>query len=139
MGRPNYEENKITYEELYNKPQPLVDKTGNQINVIFPYRDKHGIWKFDDPEVGLQAEPFVGNINLMLDTFANGKTECKVFISKDKIIDSDLSLTNIDDDKEFPGHYLLDGSSMVGWLCPATLKYFKEYPEKIYAKIETNE
>ena len=30
----------------------------NEINVISPYKH-HGMWVFDDPDVGLNREPFV--------------------------------------------------------------------------------
>jgi hypothetical protein len=38
----------------------------NEINVIEPYRYLE-MWVFDDPKVGLSAEPFVGGADTMID------------------------------------------------------------------------
>lgn len=110
----------------------LVDKTKNQVNVLYPYRSSFGVWAFDDAEVGLQGEPFVGAINTMIDMFTGGDTKAIFYISHSPIGEQTLSLTKEDDN----GHYSLDGTDIVGWLCPATFKYFEGYPEKIYARIE---
>lgn len=112
----------------------LKDKTKNQVNVIFPYRTKGGIWCFDDEEVGLQAEPFVGNCNKMIDMFVNGKKKCIIYISETPIKDQTFQLKKIVSYSE--GTYNLVGTQEEGWLCPATLKYFKDYPDNIYVKIE---
>lgn len=110
----------------------LVDKTKNQVNVLYPYRSTYGVWAFDDEQVGLHGEPFVGEINTMIDMFTNGDTKAIFYISHSPIADQTLSLTKVDND----GNYQLDGTEIVGWLCPATFKYFEGYPEKIYARIE---
>jgi hypothetical protein len=111
----------------------IKDKTKNVVNVIHPYRGKYGIWAFDDAEVELQGEPFVGDINTMIDSFAGGKEKVTVYISSQPIANQTLKLNRIEENE---GFYNLDGTDMVGWLCPATLKYFPEYPLNIYAKIE---
>lgn len=118
----------------------LKDKTGNQINVIYPYRTKSG-WAFDDEEVGLQGEPFVMGIPEIIDGIVGGKDTFTAYISKDPIPFFTAFLQKVTDvpQKYLPngeGWYELNGSGLVGWLCPATLKYFKEYPETIYFKIE---
>lgn len=110
----------------------LKDKTTNVINVIYPYRNKYGVWAFDDEEVGLQGEPFVGSINDMIDMYANGKKQVTVYISSQPIADQTLKLNRVE---EGEGFYELDGTEIVGWLCPATLKYFPNYPKNIYARI----
>jgi len=125
----------------------LKDKTKNQINVLHPYRDQYGIWKFDDAEVELQAEPFVGDINRMIDMYANGKKQITVYISKDPMPQEtlvlekataatypDMDVTEADVLNE--GWYKLKGTDIVGWLCPATLKYFEGYPDEIHVKFE---
>jgi hypothetical protein len=70
----------------------VVDKTQNQVNVIFPTRNEHGVWAFDDAEVGLRQEPFIGEINDMIDMFVNGATKCTIYISKDPIPDAQVHL-----------------------------------------------
>jgi hypothetical protein len=119
----------------------LVDKTGNQINVIYPYRTRGG-WSFDDKEVGLQGEPFVAGIPKIIDSIVGKRKKFTAYISKDPIPDYTAQLEKLDIiDKEFrnlvgEGWYQLVGTPMLGWLCPATLKYFKDYPDNIYFKIE---
>lgn len=120
----------------------LKDKTKNQVNVIHPYRTKGGIWCFDDEEVGLQAEPFVGTVNKMIDIFAEGKSPIVVYISKDIIPHFSGHLVMLDvfeqqhAELEGEGWYYLDGTNLIGWLCPALLKYFEGYPDDIYFKVE---
>jgi hypothetical protein len=49
------------------KTQASGSTVGNQIHVISPYRQVL-TWVFDDPAVGLKAEPFVSGIPAMTDT-----------------------------------------------------------------------
>lgn len=125
----------------------LVDKTGNQINVIYPYRTKSG-WAFDDEEVGLYKEPFVLGIPEIINSIVGSKVSITVYISHSKIPKATGHLRKMTG-KEFKnsiwkenkeevitGWYKLEGTDMVGWLCPATLKYFKDYPDNIYFRIE---
>ena len=118
----------------------LVDKTGNQINVLYPYRTKGG-WAFDDAEVGLHAEPFVLGIPEIIDSIVGKRNSFTVYISHSKIPKATghlqrLSKQLLPEGEGSDGWYGLKGTDMVGWLCPATLKYFKGYPENIYFKIE---
>lgn len=112
----------------------LKDKTKNQVNVLHPYRGKDGIWRFDDDEVELDGEPFVGNINTMIDAFANGEKKITIYISKDPIKDYTLVLDKSIMKGAVDGDYCLRGTTEEGWLCPATLKYFKNYPKELYVK-----
>lgn len=116
----------------------LKDKTTNQVNVIYPYRSKEGTWAFDDEEVGLQGEPFVGIVNQMIDMYAKGKKKITAYISSEPIKDYTLVLDKLKRSLRISneGDYVLRHTDMVGWLCPATLKYFKDYPDNIYVKIE---
>lgn len=113
----------------------LVDKTGNQINVIYPYKTKQGGWSFDDAEVGLQGEPFVAGIPDIINSIVGRRRKFTAYISKDKMPNFTGHLRR-DKDSEEAGWYFLQGTDMRGWLCPATLKYFKDYPDSIYFRIE---
>lgn len=135
------------------KQVQLKDKTKNQVNVIYPRRTKYGVWVFDDPEVDLQAEPFVGDINKMIDMYANGKKKVIAYISREEIAGETLVLDRVkvktvvkpkdveiekgDEHILEDGWYQLRGTEEVGWLCPATLKYFDKYPKEIHVKIES--
>jgi hypothetical protein len=110
----------------------------NAINIIAPYRYLD-MWVFDDPRVGLAAEPFVGGADTMIDRIVgnipNAENGFIMVFSKDA----------------FPGHqYRLDwrrpeSSGNVyyssdldaeGWLCPALFRYFDEAPDTIYVQIK---
>lgn len=120
----------------------LVDKTGNQINTIYPYRTKTG-WAFDDEDVDLKAEPFIAGIPQIIDSIVGDSDEFTAHISHSIIPDFTGHLMKLDE-KEMKsegcvpdtGWYKLEGTEQIGWLCPATLKYFKDYPDSIYFKIQ---
>jgi len=111
----------------------IKDKTKNQVNVLHIFKE-NGVWMFNDEEVGLYKEPFVPSINPMIETYVRGRKEFTAFISKDPMYDVTLTLNRVDDKIE--GVYEMAGSGIVGWLCPALLKYFEGYPKNIYVKIE---
>lgn len=123
------------------KQQKLLDKTGNQINVIYPYRTFGGGWAFDDKEVGLQGEQFVAGIPEIINSIVGKRRKIKVFLSKDTFPETTGVLVKLTDNQKAikglsgEGYYQLEGTDMIGWLCPATLKYFKDYPKKIHFKI----
>ena len=110
----------------------------NAINVIAPYKH-HGLWVFDDPRVGLAAEPFVGGADTMIDRItADLPNAADGFVMV-------FSAT------PFPGHqfrlewrreerggnvYYAPDLDAEGWLCPALFKYFDEAPRKLYARAE---
>jgi hypothetical protein len=110
----------------------------NSLLVICPYRYE-GMWVFDDPAVGLQREPFVSGIDIMIDKLvANVPEAGKGF----RLL---FSAT------PFPGYtvmlerrrakyggtwYFCSEFQMEGWLCPALLKYFPGAPPELYARAE---
>ena len=110
----------------------------NEINVIQPYRYLD-FWAFDDPRVGLEAEPFVGGADTMIDTITAG------------IDDAADGFVMVFSRNPFPGsQYKLDwrraeGTGNVyhsadldaeGWLCPALLRYFDEPPTAIHVQVK---
>ena len=120
----------------------LVNKTGNQINTIYPYRTKTG-WAFDDKDVDLHEEPFIAGIPEIIDSIVGDRDEFTAHISHSiipKYTGHLIKLTEEEMEAEecMPktGWYKLEGTEQIGWLCPATLKYFKDYPDSIYFKIE---
>jgi hypothetical protein len=114
--------------------------SSNSMLVIAPYRHA-GTWVFDDPRVGLKAEPFVLGIPELIDKL---------------VADANISLADsgfrlIFSPQPFPEHqtkviwrrrelggnwYYSEKYDMEGWLCPALFKYFRKAPKEIYIKVE---
>ena len=126
----------------YIRRNKIKDKTGNQINTIYPYRTKGG-WAFDDEDVGLYKEPFIAGIPEIIDSIVKKRNSFTAHISSSPIPNFTGHLVKLSDGEvkkaglvPETGWYGLKGTDMVGWLCPATLKYFADYPESIYFKIQ---
>lgn len=126
--------NSNTFLDDDHGPIAMVDKTKNTVNVIKADRSYYGVWSFDDADLGIIGEPFVGDINRMIDALLNGDTECIIYCSSQPIHGHNISLTQRLDLGE--GMYQMDGTEIVGWLCPCFLNYFPNYVERVYAKIE---
>ena len=104
----------------------------NAIQVLDIYR--YGkCWVFDAPEHDLCKEPFILGASEIISNFLpEGTTRATLLFSDGPFpdahrIDKEMGQTG--------GHwYGMDG--MAGWLCPATLCYFDEFPESIYFTVE---
>jgi len=109
----------------------------NVINVIQPYRHLD-MWVFDDPRVGLSAEPFVGGADTMIDRVTA------------HVPDAERGFTMVFSSMPFPGHqfrlewrrqegsgnvYYSDELDAEGWLCPALFRYFDTRPPEIYVQV----
>jgi hypothetical protein len=110
----------------------------NVISSIEPYRYLD-MWVFDDPKVGLSAEPFVGGADTMIDRVTADFPEAK------------SGFVMVFSAAPFPGHqFRLDwrreeGAGNIyysgeldteGWLCPALLRYFEERPSEIFVQVK---
>jgi hypothetical protein len=110
----------------------------NAINIIAPYRYLD-MWVFDDPRVGLSAEPFVGGADTMIDR-----------VTAD-IPDARHGFVLVFSAGPFPGHqfhlewrreessgniYYSQQLDAEGWLCPALFRYFTERPDAIYVQVK---
>jgi len=112
----------------------------NSIIALKPYL-KHGTWVFDDPNVGLVAEPFVCGIPEMINSVVEKKKikntdkGIALLVSPTLLPSYDLHLEWIND--EGGGNwYECKQLAIVGWLCPALYKYFNPAPEHLYAIIQ---
>ena len=109
----------------------------NAINIIKPYK-RFGMWVFDDPNVGLVQEPFVGGADTMIDRVVAD------------IANAGAGFVMVFSAEPFPGHQFrlewrrADGSGnryhseelgMEGWLCPALLRYFLAPSMQIFVQI----
>lgn len=110
----------------------------NAINVIAPYRHLD-MWVFDDPRVGLSAEPFVGGADTMIDRVAAD------------IPKAENGFVMVFSGTPFPGHqfrlewrreerggnvYYAPELDAEGWLCPALMRYFDSSPTEIYVQVK---
>jgi hypothetical protein len=110
----------------------------NSIFVIKPYKWE-GLWVFDDSNVGLVKEPFVGGADTMIDVAASQ------IPNADKGFVAVFSATNFPNAQivlewvreEIGGNvYRWAERDMEGWFCPALLKYFEQPPEKLYIQLK---
>lgn len=112
----------------------------NAINIIMPYRFA-GTWVFDDPDKGLQKEPFVAGVPEMIDLLLEKKGMKGA--TRFRITFSETEFPNFDEKMDFDSGAVEDGSyyssdtfGRRGWLCPALGKYFAKSPKQIYVKFD---
>jgi hypothetical protein len=113
----------------------------NSIFAIKPYQWE-GMWVFDDPNVGLVKEPFVGGADTIIDVatshIPNAKEGFIAVFSANYFPDAQIVLDWTH--KEGGGNvYRWAEKGMVGWLCPALLKYFVTAPPKLYLQVKAAE
>lgn len=114
--------------------------SGNAVFVIYPRRE-NGIWVFDDDSRGVMREPFVGQINEMIDymvlPIAKAYKGFRALFSATLIPNYSMKLVKVRDHGSGGADYRLDGSVVEGWLCPCLFKYFTDgAPDEIYVKAE---
>ena len=134
---------------LFKSKSTKVDKTANAVNQLKVYWTG-ATWAFDDDRVGLVAEPFVaGAETIISDAIVREHGHLVLKKAKENgivITFSKTLLPYVEDeasvvlqeqfDKLGHGMYIDNFTGRAGWLCPATLHYFKDYPEYIYANIK---
>jgi hypothetical protein len=111
---------------------------GNHIHVIAPYRQA-STWVFDDPAVGLKAEPFVSGIPQMIDALVQDIPQAdrgfRLLFSAAPFPGYQVELTRLR--SEHGGiWYGWTATNMEGWLCPALAKYFPDPPPTLYVRAE---
>jgi hypothetical protein len=110
----------------------------NQILVIAPYK-RAGTWVFDDPAVGLEAEPFVAGIPEMIDRLVapieKAEEGFRCLFSASQFPGAMVELQR--QHEELGGWWYFSSQyNATGWLCPALFKYFDSAPEKLFVKAE---
>lgn len=109
----------------------------NQILVISPYK-RAGTWVFDDPAVGLEAEPFVAGIPEMMDRLVvhleNAEAGFRCLFSAPF---PGAMVTLQRQHEELGGWwYFSSDYDATGWLCPALFKYFDTAPGQLFIRAE---
>lgn len=116
-----------------------------------------GTWVFDAPEHGLEKEPFIEGAERWIDwMIVNGlgfptglwnTQRCRLEFSAEDFEYAMIRLTWKLAGSFGGDWYVLDGSywgstppPLIGWLCPALLKYFPDgAPKEIYAAVKETE
>jgi hypothetical protein len=129
-----------SFTEFFSVKNHAV-KQENAMNIIFPYK-LQGVWVFDDAARGLVAEPFVLGMPEMIDKIFASRGEnpdkAQFIFSRHEFPQNDGFLSK--ENEDVIGSWYSVGrceSGAVkgnGWLCPATLLFFTDYPERIYFK-----
>lgn len=110
----------------------------NSIFVIKPYKWE-GLWVFDDSNVGLVREPFVGGADTMIDVatahLSNAAQGFLAVFSSSYFPDAQIVL---EWDREDGGGnvYRWKEREMEGWFCPALLRYFVKPPAKLFIQVK---
>jgi hypothetical protein len=110
----------------------------NALRIIAPYKSE-GMWVFDDPAVGLQREPFVAGIDVMIDRLVTDIPDAE---NGFRLVFSPTPFPGYAAHlewrrEEFGGHwYYSPEFNLEGWLCPALFKYFEKAPPELYARAE---
>lgn len=110
----------------------------NVINVIAPYRYLD-MWVFDDPRVGLEAEPFVGGADTMIDQvishIPNAAAGFIMVFSQYPFPDHQFRLEWRREERGGNVYYS-EALDAEGWLCPALLRFFEDKPAEIYVQVK---
>ena len=110
----------------------------NSIFVIKPYKWE-GMWVFDDPNVGLVKEPFVGGADTMIDVATAAHSERRPRLPGGllgQLLPRCPDRAGMGREDGGGNVYRWKEKEMEGWLCPALLKYFTEPPEKLYIQVK---
>jgi hypothetical protein len=107
--------------------------------VLEPYRED-GTWLFDDPATGLHREPFVGEVNGMLDRLSAALPDAgrgfRLLFSAQPLGVSQATFSWSRADPVEGNWYRSDEMGEEGWLCPALFCYFPAAPPKLFARAE---
>jgi hypothetical protein len=98
-----------------------------------------GTWVFTDEKRDLVNEPFVLGVPEIFDSVIEEQDLKGNHLYRVIFSDQNFPLAHAEVEKiseEGGGAWYKHKKTPPGWLCPATLKFFKEFPERIFFKIE---
>jgi hypothetical protein len=127
----------IGWRVLY-EPKYQAGPSSNSIFVIAPYWYS-ATWVFDDPNTGLNREPFIAGvpemINALVKDIPDAKKGFRLTFSAQPFPNYQAKLTWLRGDKT-GNYYRLDNPPIEGWLCPAMFKFYTSAPKELYVKAE---
>ena len=119
--------------------KPVGKASTGDVQILVLHRE-NGIWLFDDEVNGLHREPFVGDVNLMIDDLTKGIPNAangfRLHFSTspfERFIDNDMTLAWLRADP-VEGNWYRSESGMEGWLCPSLFFYFPTPPTMLYVR-----
>ena len=108
-------------------------KIGNSIFRVLA-RYVNGVWVFDDSKFGVQDQPFVFGLDLILDKMVEGMGESQgrvnVLFSSIPFPGSEHCLEFVREETEGFVYRWVD-HNLQGWMSPSLRNYFPETPPKI--------
>ena len=111
----------------------------NAMNVIFPYK-MGGIWAFNDEEKELDREPYVGEMNVLIDKHTThipgAEKGFRLLFSANAFPGHTLTFQWTGEESNGNWYICLELGGEPGWLCPALLKYFDNPPDTLCIKAE---
>jgi len=110
----------------------------NSMLILEMYRHA-GTWVFTDEKRDLVNEPFVLGVPEIFDSVIEEQDLKGNHLYRVIFSDQNFPLAHAEVEKiseEGGGAWYKHKKTPPGWLCPATLKFFKEFPERIFFKIE---
>lgn len=114
-----------------------ITMTNNSILTIQPYRNGN-VWVFDDDQVGLVREPFVGSMNDIIDDMVKDLTRPELGFQamfSDQSFPGSVFVLNKIGARDFGTDYRAAWLGIEGWLCPALFKYFTEAPDRLFIQV----
>ena len=122
---------------IFSGETPTV-RSMNALMTITPYKH-HGMWVFDDANVGLVQEPFIAGTDALIDkataNIPNAERGFRAIFSAQRFPGADFKLEWRREESGGNWYYSAQ-FQQEGWLCPALLKYFAEPPKEIHVKVE---
>ena len=119
--------------------RPAVRDTPTRVLILEPYRED-GTWLFDDPATDLKREPFVGDVNGMLDRLSADIPDAgrgfRLKFAAEPFEGFQATFTWLRADPVEGNWYRSDETGEEGWLCPALFCYFPAAPAKLFARAE---
>ncbi len=108
----------------------------NAMFVLHPYYDRS--WLFDEPSRGLYREPFVAGVPAIIDSLTahlpDARSGFRLTFSANEFPGYARKYTRVRE--ELGGCWYSDGP-LLGWLCPALFRFFREPPPAIYARADS--
>jgi len=119
--------------------RPSSSAMPDEVLMLEPYRED-GTWLFDDPVTGLLREPFVGEVNGMLDRLSsaipNANQGFRLLFAIRPFDNHQVSFSWVRADPVEGNWYREDETGAEGWLCPALFCYFPAAPPKLFVRAD---